>query len=351
MSGRWRVALVVMLGSGVLGGCPPAASEPEGGDGTGGGEAAIMFPDEEAAAAQEQNAPQASENVERAEHLLAEGQADEAKALLEQEVADHPDDPRAQLDLGLANELLGDPEAAEAAYRAAIEADSTFAEALNNLGLLLRDQDRLDEAIEYLRRAVEVRSDFASGWVNLALALEERGDLREARDAYQKAVRFAPRDPMSRANLGLVYLKLGNTEQAVIELRRALPLARGNAPALQAIGNGLRLAGEPAQAVTAMRRAIEAREEGPTPALLSELSLAELASGDREAATATLEQALELDDGYATAHYLLGNVLAAQQRYREAATHFQRYLELEPHGAQADAARERLGIVRRAARQ
>lgn len=329
-------------------GCPSTEPERADPEQTGGGE--IMFPDEAEDAARRADEPPASEAVGRAEQLLAAGEAEEARVILEEAVRANPADARAQLDLGLAHEMLGDAQAAEAAYRAAIAAQAEFPEALNNLGLLLREQDRLDEAIEMLRRAVEVRSDFASAHVNLALALEERGDLEAARDAYLQAVRFAPRDPVSRANLGLILLQLGDADQAAIELRRALPLARGNVAALQAIGQGLRLAGQPAQAVTAMTRAIEAREEGPTPALLSELALAQVAAGDRAAAEASLRQAIGLDARYATAHYLLGNVLAAQQQWQEAERQFQRYLQLEPDGPHAAQARERLEIVRRSAR-
>ena len=52
--------------------------------------------------------------------------------------------------------------AAERAYRGAIEVDPTFAEALNNLGALLRDTDRGEEGIAMLRRAVEARPGLAS---------------------------------------------------------------------------------------------------------------------------------------------------------------------------------------------
>src|SRR5690606_6873460 len=104
------------------------------------------------------------------------------------------------------------------------------------------------------------------------------------------------------------------------------------------------------QAVTAMQGAIDAREGGPTPALWSELALAQLATGDRGSAERSLRQAIELDGSYATARYLLANVLAAQERWDDAGDEFEEYLRLEPHGAQAPQARERLRVVRGAAR-
>ena len=154
----------------LIAGCPSSGTEQAGGEGSGGGEE-IMFPDEAEAREREAEAPPASDEVQRAEQLLAQGNAEEALPLLQAAVQANARDPRAQLDLGLAHEMLGNAAEAETAYRAAVDADEAFAEALNNLGLLLRDLERLDEAIEYLRRAVEVREDFASAWLNLALAL------------------------------------------------------------------------------------------------------------------------------------------------------------------------------------
>jgi TolA-binding protein len=49
---------------------------------------------------------------------------------------------------------------------------------------------------------------------------------------------------------------------------------------------------------------------------------------------------------YASAHYLLANVLAAREAWREAAREYEAYLRAEPRGAAADDARGRLDYVR-----
>jgi Flp pilus assembly protein TadD len=330
-------------------GCPPSAGPS--GDGTSGGEdPEVMFEDEQAARDADARAPAASAEVERAEGLLARGEADEARRVLEAAIAATPNDARAHLDLGLALEMLEDLPGAERAYRAAIDVDADFAEALNNLGLLLRDTERLDEAIEQLRHAVRVRTDYASGWLTLGLALEARGDVEEAIAAFGRAARFAPRDPMSRANLGLLHLRAGNRTQAAVELRRAIPLAHGNLAALQAVGSGLRMAGEAEPAARVMEEAVELAGDDATPALLSELALAQFAAGEREAAERTLGRVLSVDDRYATGHYLLGSLLAGRGAYADAIRHFERYLALDPRGAQAAGARERIEAARAALR-
>lgn len=76
--------------------------------------------------------------------------------------------------------------------------------------------------------------------------------------------------------------------------------------------------------------------------------LAQRAAGDREAAVATLEGILAREPRYATAHYLLGNMLAGDGAYAEAIRHYRRYLALEPSGPMAERCRERIEAARRA---
>lgn len=287
--------------------------------------------------------PVANALVREGEARLAAGDVQGAKKLFLEAIAKTPDDPRAHLDLGIVLEMEDDLEGAERAYRESLRLSPDLPEALNNLGLLLHGSGDLDEAVSLLRRAVELRRNFAEGWVNLALALEDAGDRKGAIAAWRRAVELSPKDPVVRANLGLALLGHGEREEAAVVLREARPLASGNAAALTAIGNGLRRAGDFDGAVSAMQDAIASHEDGPTPALLSELALAQHAAGLSKDAESTLERALALDANYATAHYLLGTILKARGAKAKATTHFQRYLRLEPNGPHAAKARAQLG--------
>jgi tetratricopeptide (TPR) repeat protein len=143
----------------------------------------------------------------------------------------------------------------------------------------------------------------------------------------------------------LLLLQRGDRAAAQHELQQALERAHGDRAALLAIGNGLRRAGDPEGALRAMQAAVQG-DSDPTPALLSELALAQRAAGQRDAAVLTLEHALERDPRYATAHYILGSMFASDGKRDQAKKHFQRYLELEPRGPQAAQARERLEVLR-----
>jgi Flp pilus assembly protein TadD len=295
--------------------------------------------------------PRASALVQQGEQRLAAEDAVGARSLFERAIAEDPNDPRAHFDLGISLEMLGDLESAERQYRKATEIQSDFAEALNNLGVLLRRKGELDAAVAILRKAVSANPRSAPGHLNLALALEDGGDSRGAVSEYRRALRLDPSNAMTRANLGLLLLRTGDPEAAARELDTARANARGNRAALVAIGNGLRRAGHASAAVDAMKAAIRAGDGRPTPAMLSELALAYRAAGNRDAAMASLREAMALKKDYAIAYYLLANMLAAAGDYAEAARHYRRYLKLEPDGPQSEKARERARKVQQALRE
>jgi len=289
------------------------------------------------------NAPvSTSKDVVLGERLLAAGKVEQARAAFQRAVDADRTDARAHFDLGLALEMSEHVADAERAYRSALQYAPQFVEAMNNLGLLLREQQKQQEAILLFERAVTLNRNFTDAYVNLALTAEDVNDYPKANRAYQAAIALEPRNAILRSNFGLLLLSQKNTSAAIKMLKQALQLAGNNRAALLAIGTGMRLAGQSADAITALKRAIQSGDGKATPALLAELALAERAAGDRQSAERELEQALVLDPKYATAHYLLANMLAGRGALKDAASHFKRYLELEPKGPMAQKARERL---------
>ena len=73
---------------------------------------------------------------------------------------------------------------------------------LNNLGNVLIDQKKLDEAIAGYRKAIEIDPKHAVAHYNLGLALREQKKLDEAIAAYRKAIEIDPIDAKPYNNLG-----------------------------------------------------------------------------------------------------------------------------------------------------
>ena len=297
-------------------------------------------------APRERAKPPRSAGVRAAETLLAKGDVVGARNEFEEVLAADPHDARAWLGLGLAHEAIGEPRQAEGAYTRAIEVEPTLAEAHNNLGLLLRDRGELDDAIAELGKALALDPKLASAQTNLALALEEAQRDDEALRAYGKATALSPKDAMLRANFGLFLLAHGDNEGALGQLRAGLRYAERDRAACVALGNGLRRAGKPDEAVRALRTAIAADDGEPTPALLSELALAQHAAGDTAGAKQSLDEAIALDADYATAYYLLGSIEAAAGDLKRAKQHYERCIQLEPAGPLASKAKQKLAVLK-----
>ena len=62
----------------------------------------------------------------------------------------------------------------------------------NNLGILLWEHDKADEAIEQFDKAIELNPKYSFAYFNEAIVLRKRGRLREAGERMEKAVRLRP---------------------------------------------------------------------------------------------------------------------------------------------------------------
>ena len=76
-----------------------------------------------------------------------------------------------------------------------------YAEAHNNLGVALRDQDKPKEAITSYNRALLIKPDYAEAHNNLGVALKGQGKIEEAIAAYNKALLIKPDYAETHRNL------------------------------------------------------------------------------------------------------------------------------------------------------
>jgi Flp pilus assembly protein TadD len=86
----------------------------------------------------------------------------------------------------------GDVELAEAKYREALTADPSMTVAHNNLGMVLIQQERLDEAVAPLQQAVLQDPQYAEAYNNLGFAFRRLGRDMEAASQYEKFLALTP---------------------------------------------------------------------------------------------------------------------------------------------------------------
>lgn len=124
------------------------------------------------------------------------------------------DEPRTWLARGEALEVT-DPAQAEAAYRHALALAPDYVDAYLNLGALLCEVNRCDEAVQIYENAIPHCPTSALLHFNHAYALEDEGRLLEAVESYEHCLKIDPTLADAHFNLGRLQEHLGDALSAV----------------------------------------------------------------------------------------------------------------------------------------
>lgn len=157
------------------------------------------------------------------------------------------------------------------------------AQAHSNLGNVLRQLGRTEEAEHSYRRAVALSDSNPDLWLNLGVLLRERQDFQGAEAAYQRALQLQPQSAIAHNNLGNVWVETRRWDDALAAFDQALALQPRYPDAFSNRANVLNRLG----------RAEEALED--------------------------CAQALELQPGHVRAQLVRGDALLQLNRFAEAA--------------------------------
>jgi tetratricopeptide (TPR) repeat protein len=124
---------------------------------------------------------------------------------------------------------------AKKAFQKSLALDAHDARVENNLGLIYESDGKSDEAMRAYRNAISWQSEDSPSreqpYLNLGNLLLQQERMEEAISVLQKAVNFAPHDAVCRLKLGTAYLRVKRTQDAQRELEEAVRLAPENAAA------------------------------------------------------------------------------------------------------------------------
>ena len=104
----------------------------------------------------------------------------------------------------------------------AIEMNPNLKEAYNNLGRILNDLGRPDEALKYLNTALEIDPKYSSALVNRSISLALLGKYIEALKDLEKAVNLDPNNEKAWYNKALIHYILGHHDEAYKYILKAL---------------------------------------------------------------------------------------------------------------------------------
>jgi protein O-mannosyl-transferase len=151
----------------------------------------------------------------------------------------------------------GRTDEAVAHFQKAVEINPTFGEAHFNLGVLVADMGRTDEAVAHYRKAVEFDPDHADAHNNLGVLLEQMGQADEAMALYRKTLEINPNHSGVHNNLGILLARLGRRDEAMAHYRRALEIDPNAIDPLQNLAFSLVQKGQRTDAILAFERALQ----------------------------------------------------------------------------------------------
>jgi tetratricopeptide (TPR) repeat protein len=218
-------------------------------------------------------------------------------------------------------------------YAATIDRNPGCWLAHDELGNLLLQGGRVEEAMAHYREALRIKPDFAQAHNNLGTVLLRQGRASEAIAQFQEALRLRPDATEVHTNLGNAYFDLGQASEAAAHYRETLRLNPRSAEAHNGLGATLLHTGDNAGAIAHFEASLKLKPDNPD--ICYNLGLAEAGAGRLSEAVAQYEEALRLRPGFSEAHCKLANVLIQTGRFTEAIAQDRLALELRPNYAEA----------------
>ncbi|MFQ5565918.1 MAG: tetratricopeptide repeat protein [Paracoccaceae bacterium] len=156
---------------------------------------------------------------------IQRGQLAEGRAMLEAAAAGQPESVRYLADLAQVQLMTGDESAAVKTYQRCLKIDPGLIPAWLNLGILMLQAERIEEAGDCFQRAVDADPKLVDAHSGLGVARQRQNRLAEAVEAFEQAASLAPRDAEIRANLGGALQEVGESERAIACFQQAIRLA------------------------------------------------------------------------------------------------------------------------------
>jgi predicted O-linked N-acetylglucosamine transferase (SPINDLY family) len=172
-----------------------------------------------------------------------------------------PNDPEAHNNLGVLLKDLGRMEEACTSYRRTLQINPNHTDAHFNLGRIFQIMGDHDKAESSLRRVLQLEPDYAEAHINLGLTLQNTGRLDDAATSYRRALQIKPNYAEAHNNLGSTLLSKGKLDEAEAAYRQALQSKPNYADAYNNLGLTLQNMGKPSEAEASYRRALQIKPD------------------------------------------------------------------------------------------
>ncbi|MFH1603277.1 MAG: tetratricopeptide repeat protein, partial [Pseudomonadota bacterium] len=219
------------------------------------------------------------------------------------------------------------------AYRSVLESNPENYVALHLLGVSLIQQGQPIDGIPLIEHALRLKPDLADAHYNLGCVLHDLNRLDEAITHYNKALAINPDHGGAHLNLGNALQALDLHEEAIAHYKRTLALRFDDANAYNNWGNSLQASSRHVEAIACYERALAVKPDHAQ--AHNNLGNSLSALNRYEEAIARYEEALALNPAWAEARNNLGYAMHAVNRFDEALALLGQALVLKPDYAEA----------------
>jgi protein O-mannosyl-transferase len=217
---------------------------------------------------------------------------------------------------------------AETLYRATIKGNGSCWMAHNNLGVLLRETGRTDEAWAHFQQASDLDPSRAETHCNLGDLLANAGRTDEALARYMKALELDPNQVNTHNNLGVLLKSMGRTYEALSHYLKASEIDPDFGDVQYNLGNLLQDMGRNDEALSHYLMALKLNSNQAGVHYSMGLLLSKM--GRTGEAEVHYKRALEIAPSHLDAHNNLGILLANAGRLDEGIAHFRKALDASP---------------------
>jgi tetratricopeptide (TPR) repeat protein len=178
---------------------------------------------------------------EDARRDLAQGKADQARAVFEDLLKDYPNEADLHLFLGMAKLRLRDPHGAVLAAKRAIALNPQHIDARTFLAWIeLEVRGDIDAAINEYQKIIEAHPELPDAYSNLAVAQKRKGQLNQALASLNKALELKPDYASALTTRGGILAEQGKWIEARRDFEAALKLDPRDDGALYGLSQALR---------------------------------------------------------------------------------------------------------------
>ncbi len=203
--------------------------------------------------------------------------------------------------------MTGDIDGAMQAYQEALTQRAVYPEVYNNLGTLLQQDRKLEEAEHALRKAIQQSPRYVEAHNNLAQLLSSQKQDVEALRVLGDTLKFAPKNPQTLLLTAKVQLRRNNLPAAEQAVRLALQEEAENPEALTVLGQILHETDRYDEAIEVLEKALKKNPENPE--TLNFYGVALKSVGRLDEAREYILKALKLNDAMYGAYANLNDLV------------------------------------------